>query len=109
MGETEFLQAMGRRVSARRRELHLTQEQVAEQMDVSLQMISNLELGKKAIRPANLLKLSHVLRISADYLLSGQRSDAELSEIGQKVARLSPEHQRIIGELIDSLIVERES
>ena len=106
MGDAEFLRAMGQRVSARRKELHLTQEQVAEQMDVSLQMVSNLELGKKAIRPENLARLSVVLQVSADYLLTGERSDAELSEIGRKFAQLSPEHQRIIGELIDSLIVE---
>ena len=84
----------------------MTQDQLSEQMDVSPQMISNLELGKKAIRPENLARLSAVLQVSADYLLTGEHSDAELSETGRKYARLSPEHQRIIGELIDSLIVE---
>ena len=82
----------------------MTQEQVAERMDVSLQMISNLELGKKAIRPENLLKLCGVLKISADYLLSGQRSELEASAFAGKFLRLSGEHQRIIGELIDSLV-----
>ena len=49
MGDAELLRQMGHRVCQRRQELRLTQEQVAERMDVSLQMISNLELGKKAI------------------------------------------------------------
>lgn len=108
MGDAEFLQEMGRRVNAQRREKHMTQEQLAELMDVSPQMVSNLELGKKAIRPENLLKLSQVLQVSADYLLGGQRSETELGEIAEKFARISPKHQQIIGALIDSLAVGSE-
>ena len=104
MADSELLREMGRRVSERRLDLRMTQEQVAELMDVSLQMISNLELGKKAIRPENLLKLCGVLHISADYLLSGRRSELEASSFTAKFLRLSVEHQRIIGELIDSLV-----
>ena len=104
MGDVELMKDMGRRISTRRRELHLSQEQLAEQMGVTLQMISNLELGKKAIRPENLLKLSNSLSISTDYILSGRHSEQEVAEIADKFAKLSGEHQRIIGELIDSLI-----
>ena len=91
-------------LKALREKKGLTQEQVAERMDVSLQMISNLELGKKAIRPENLLKLSEVLDVSADYILSGRRSESENAELADKFARLSSEHRQIIGALIDSLI-----
>ena len=104
MVDAELLRQMGRRIYHRRRELRLTQEQVAERMDVSLQMISNLELGKKAIRPENLLKLSEVLNVSADYILSGRCSELENAELADKFGRLSPEHRQIIGALIDSLI-----
>lgn len=104
MGNFELLKAMGLRISARRRELHMTQEQVAGKMGVSLQMVSNLELGKKAIRPENLLKLCEILDVSADYILSGQRSEREMAEFAEKFAKLSGEHQRIVAELLDSLI-----
>ena len=53
MGDTEFLKAMGQRILARRKSLRMTQEELSEKLDVSTQMISNLELGKKAIRPEN--------------------------------------------------------
>lgn len=48
MGETEFLKAMGQRIMQRRKALRMTQEELAEKLDVSTQMISNLELGKKS-------------------------------------------------------------
>ena len=57
MGDDKLLKEMGARINARRRELKMTQETLAEKMDVSVQMISNLELGKKAIRPENIIKL----------------------------------------------------
>ena len=103
MRDSQLLIDIGCRICQRRKELHLTQEQVAEQMDVSIQMISNLELGKKAIRPENLIKICQVLDVSADYILMGQGALQELSHIVQKFRTLSTEHQRIIEMLIDSL------
>ena len=42
-----FLKEMGNRISLQRKAMHLTQEELAEKVDVSTQMISNLETGKK--------------------------------------------------------------
>jgi len=103
MGDSRLLADMGLRVSQRRKAMHLTQEQVAEMMDVSVQMVSNLELGKKAIRPENLVKICKILDVSADYILTGRSSELALSTLVKKFASLSTEHQQIIGMLIDSL------
>ena len=54
VGDNEFLKEMGQRIMVRRKALRMTQEEMAEKLGVSTQMISNLELGKKAIRPENL-------------------------------------------------------
>ena len=104
MGDEKLLKEIGGRIHARRRELGLTQEMLAEQMDVSVQMISNLELGKKAIRPENLVKLCSVLRTSVDYILCGTRSEGELVAFAEKYSRLSAENQRLIEALVDALI-----
>lgn len=104
MADERLLQEMGLRVSERRKELGMTQEQVAEKMDVSVQMISNLELGRKAIRPENLVKICSILSTSADYLLTGKHNESELLDLTHKMSKLSQKHQSIIKELIDSLI-----
>jgi len=104
MREKQLLEQMGERVSARRRELRLTQEQVAEQMDVSVQMISNLEQGRKAIRPENLVKISRVLQVSADYILQGVHSAEESAELTRKILQLPPKQQQAIGLLIESML-----
>ena len=66
-----FLKEVGERICERRKNLGYTQEQLAERMDVSIQMISNLERGNKAIKIDNLLKLSKILSVSTDYILTG--------------------------------------
>ena len=97
-----LLKQIGTRINARRRELNITQEQLAEKMDVSIQMISNLEGGKKAIRPENLIKLCCALEISADYILQGKRSDYETAEFMKKYNKLTHEQQNLLEQIADS-------
>lgn len=104
MGDHVLLKEMGARISAKRKELKLTQEKLAELMDVSVQMISNLELGKKAIRPENLIKLSEVLHTSTDYLLSGQSTEKDVSKVFEKFKYLSSEDQSLVEAFIDRLL-----
>ena len=103
MADEKLLKEIGRRIYLRRKELELTQEQLAEQMEVSIQMISNLELGKKAIRPENIVKVCKVLNISADYILTGERGEWELNSLVQKIAKLSAEDQKLLEKLIDRI------
>lgn len=97
-----LLQEIGARISARRRELHMTQEVLAERMDVSIQMISNLEGGKKAIRPENLVKLCTVLDISADYILRGLRADYEAAAFLENYKKLTREQQLLLDKIAES-------
>jgi len=91
---------MGERIYKRRKALKLTQEELAEQVGVSTQMISNLELGKKAIRPENLIKISTVLDISCDYILKGIDSQNLYLELAEKIANLSEKDLKFINQMI---------
>ena len=56
-----YLQQMGMRITARRKELGLTQEELADMISVSVQTISTAERGRKALRPENIAKISRAL------------------------------------------------
>lgn len=101
MSDNMVLVEMGDRISKRRKYLKLTQEQLAETVGVSTQMISNLELGKKAIRPENLIKICTALGVSADYLLIGVESENPYKDIAEKLPDLSKEELKIVREIID--------
>ena len=103
MGTDIFLIEMGVRIAQRRKELHLTQEQLAEKMGVSLQTISNIELGKKAIRPQNLVNLCSHLEVTSDYILYGMRNDQQMKDVNAKLASLEPKAYRAVQELINLL------
>ena len=102
--DKKTLHEIGLRISRRRRELSLTQEKLAEMMEVSNQMISNLERGNKAIKIDNLIKLSSILRVSTDYILTGKRP--EMVNLPEKMSKLSEREYKIVDDLIDALIEE---
>lgn len=103
MGDEKLLRQIGIRINMRRRELRLTQEQLAEAMDVSVQMISNLELGKKAIRPENIVKLCSALSVSADYVLRGVNTQVELTDFMKNFEKLSFENQSLVESLVRAI------
>lgn len=104
MRSEEVLRGIGERISKRRRQLRMTQEELAARMDVSTQMISYAEQGRKAIRPENLIKLCAVLDVSADYILTGRSSQPELERIAAKLSCFSPDELGYVEAVIDSCI-----
>lgn len=100
----ELLHQIGERITARRKQLRLTQEDLAEAAAVTPQTISTAERGQKALRPNNIVKICAALDISPDYLLLGRISREDTSILAQKVSCLSPEQYRHLEDVIDSFI-----
>lgn len=101
MEENIILKEMGKRIYHRRKFLNLTQEGLAEKMGVSTQMISNLELGKKAIRPENLIKLCETLNVSADFILTGTDTCSSSNYFLEKIITLDFQERTIISNILD--------
>jgi len=101
VGDTEFLKDMGQRIMFRRKALRLTQEELAEKLGVSTQMISNLELGKKAIRPENLARVCDVLGLSANFVLTGTNTKTAVDAVAEKLVQLTAEELQMVSDMID--------
>lgn len=101
MRESDFLKAIGQRIMTRRRFLKMTQEELAEQIGTSTQMISNLELGKKAIRPENLARVCKALELSADFVLTGVEGMTPLDQVADKLISLTPKELQMVSDMID--------
>lgn len=56
----------------------LSQEQLAEKLDVSRQAISKWESGQANPDINNLLKLSNIYEVSTDYILLGKETDHQI-------------------------------
>ena len=60
---------LGENIQKLRKQVNMSQEQLAEKIDVTRQTISNWELGETSPNPEQLKKLSKELNISIDKLL----------------------------------------
>jgi transcriptional regulator with XRE-family HTH domain len=65
-----FQAALGQAVKARRQELNLTQEQLANNTELHQRWISNVETGKRNPSYASLRRLAAGLRLSTSELIA---------------------------------------
>jgi transcriptional regulator with XRE-family HTH domain len=101
---SEELKLIGERICSRRKQLRYTQERLADEMNVSLQMVSNLERGNKAIKIDNLIKISSILGVSTDYILLGRNTESDVSNVNGKLSMLSDADLRLVEHMIDFCI-----
>ena len=99
-----YLDEVGKRVMERRKRLGLTQETLAEMSDLTTQLVSYAESGKRAMRPENLMKIAAALGVSTDYLLTGDIIDKDKLLLSEKLDRLTAAEVRIIENIIDECI-----
>ena len=100
------LNSIGKRIQSRRKQQGYTQEQLAEMMNVSIQMVSNLERGNKAIRIDNLVNLSQILDVSTDYILTGKTTADDNKALTTRIAQLSPKDRKMIEMMVEYCLTE---
>lgn len=67
-------QLIGQRIAAQRKQKHITQEQLAEYLDVSTAFISKIERGKTQLSLERLVEICRFLDLSSSALLEGSDS-----------------------------------
>ena len=73
------LEQVGKRLRRIRSQTKLTREQFAEQVGISPQFLAEIENGKKGMSAETLFKICTRFDLSADYILLGKSSTAQLS------------------------------
>lgn len=90
----------GERIKAAREEAKLTQEQLAERIEVSPQYISDLERGVVGVSLATLKRLCIVLGVSSDSILFGRETEVQTA-ITEKCRNLTKEQLYLLLEIVD--------
>lgn len=104
----DLLNQIGSRILSRRKQLRMTQEELAEKAGITSQTVSSAELGKKALRPENIIRLCSALDISTDYLLLGEINENDHSILLSRISDLSPIQYRHLEDIINSFILALE-
>ncbi len=102
---------IGNRIKKAREKKGLTQERLAEELDVSNAYISKIERGKTPISLDRLSELCHVLEESTEYILNGSDNASEdylRNEIMAMLEGCSAEKVKLISQVIKPIIEYRE-
>lgn len=79
---------IGRRIKEQRKAMGLSQEKLAENVNVSTHYIYEIERGTKSMSLETFATLSEVLNTSTDYILFGNKENSTLS-ISEQLSRLN--------------------
>ena len=90
---------VGERLKKARVAKKLTQENLAEKLDVSVAFLSRIERGSSHVNLKRLNQLCRLLDVSEGYILNGASSNSEnylTKEFSELLKSCSPETQRLI-------------
>ncbi len=103
----ELNKQIGERCRKARETAGYTQEQLADQIGVSTQFLSDAERGVTGMSVNTIVKLCSILNISADFLLLGMEESDEAEgslSIYTRMKRLSPQERELVEEITNLMM-----
>lgn len=98
---------IGQRIRKLRLQHDLTQAELAEELDISVNFLSEIENGKKGLSQDSIAKICTKLQCSADYLLFGEsKNDADIVSLANT---LSAEELKVTISYLQALLKVKET
>lgn len=97
----DYKKNMGLRIKEKRKSLKLTQEEIAEMLDISVKHFSEVERGLTGLSIENLIKLSNILGVSIDYIVKGEADKDKWNCTLSALQRVPKDKEDIIKDLIN--------
>ena len=101
---------IGERIAAKRKQLSLTQAELAERADLTSKYISKIESSKnRSLSIKSVLQLCRALSVSPSFLLLGINDDDENAcyvDVAQKLKLCDEKQLRQVSKFIDAIIVD---
>ncbi len=95
---------IGDQIRQARDQAGLTQEQLAEQVGVSPQYVSDLERGVVGVSIGTLKRICLCLGVSSDRLLFGTQDDGRAEFFARKCSELTPEQYDILEDIVSGYV-----
>ena len=98
---------VGQRLRKARLVKEMTQENLAEKLDVSVAFLSRIERGLSHINLKRLSQICSILDVSEGYILNGTSSSSEqylISEFNELLSNCSAEKQKLIYKIAKTII-----
>ena len=92
---------IGARVKQAREAAGLTQERLAELVDVTAHFLSGVERGAVGLSVPVLRRLCSVLLVSSDFILTGEVEPSDVLGVTTRLSRLPAEHIKNVEDILD--------
>jgi transcriptional regulator with XRE-family HTH domain len=110
-----YFRALGRRITERRKEIGMTQAELARALGVSQQTVFAYELGDRRVNVLMLTKMAPIFQVSVEALMGFGRAarpvKRRLSPAGvrhaERYAEMSKTQQRFVARIIETLLAQR--
>lgn len=105
----QFQQVFGERVKKRRRELHLTQFELAERLQIKRTALTNIESGTQRTSVFLLAQLAHTLKTSPESFIPNLAEVKTRLVQSQKVSLTVPEMPTLLNNALEELNISLET
>ena len=108
--EKQFFRQLGTRIAERRKTQGLTQTQLAEQLDLTQQMIASYEVGRRRVPVSLLPPLARALGASVEALIDDKATPAkrgpapQLQQRIERLTRLPKAKQELVLQMLDGVL-----
>ena len=96
---------IGNRIRLQREFLGYTRDYLAEQLSVSTNFCRDIEIGAKGMSIQTLAKLSHILKLSVDYILFGETDDKDSEPLFLMLNACKPEKRKYAEDILKSFLL----
>jgi len=92
--------AIGERIKTTRKQKKITQENIAEYLDISITYMSKLERGVEKINLKTLVKIAALLEVPPSFLLDGiaeiKNSDYLHNDLNEIIKKYNPNQMKLL-------------
>lgn len=97
----DLYSAAGRRIRTLRELHHYSREQFSELIEISPKFLYEIETGKKGFSAYTLYKISDVLSVTSDYILTGKTESIGFDKATYLFTRFEPEQKGNVEKLLE--------
>lgn len=110
-----YFRALGKRITERRKEIGMTQAELARALGISQQTVFAYELGDRRVNVLMLTKMAAIFQVSLEELMGLSKAlrpvKRRLSPAGirhaERYAQLGKTQQRFVARIIETLLTQR--
>lgn len=110
--DKRFFKEMGARIAQLRKEQNLTQQQLADELELSQQIIASYEIGRRRIPVSTLPRLARTLGVSIETLIGEEQTPAKrgptpkLQRHMERISQLPKTQQRFLLQMIETALAQ---